>query len=97
MLQMGREAQARFDAPDSPPNPLEHAARGVKIPTLLIRGARSQIVTEAGVREFMELVPHAEYVDIADAHHMVAGDANDQFNDAVFTFVDKQAMAQRAG
>ena len=78
------EAQARAEA-------LREAARDVHVPTLLIRGGRSRIVTEAGVKEFMALVPQAEYVDIADAHHMVAGDANDAFNDAVFAFLDRQA------
>jgi pimeloyl-ACP methyl ester carboxylesterase len=89
MLQMGRDVESRFAGP----NPLETAARAVKLPTLLIRGGRSRIVSEAGVREFMEMVPHAEFVDISDADHMVAGDANDAFNDAVFTFVDKQTPA----
>lgn len=84
MLQMGRNSN--FNGP----NPLETAARGLKIPTLLIRGGRSRIVSEAGVREFREMVPHAEFVDICDAHHMVAGDANDAFNDAVFAFVERQ-------
>jgi pimeloyl-ACP methyl ester carboxylesterase len=87
MIQMGRNAD--FNGP----NPLETAARSLKIPTLLIRGGRSRIVTETGVREFRAMVPHAEFVDIADAHHMVAGDANDAFNDAVFTFVEKQTPA----
>jgi pimeloyl-ACP methyl ester carboxylesterase len=89
MLQMGRDAQARFAGA----NPLEKAARALKIPTLLIRGGRSRIVSEAGVHEFREMVPHAEFVDIDAAHHMVAGDANDAFNDAVFAFVDKQTPA----
>jgi pimeloyl-ACP methyl ester carboxylesterase len=84
MRHMGRDA--KFDGP----NPLETLARAVRIPTLLMRGGLSRIVSEEGVREFRELVPHAELVDITDAHHMVAGDANDAFNDAVFTFVDKQ-------
>ena len=84
MMQMGRNAD--FNGP----NPLETAARSVTIPTLLIRGGRSRIVSETGVREFREMVPHAEFVDISDADHMVAGDANDAFNDAVFTFVEKQ-------
>jgi len=84
MLQMGRNAN--FNGP----NPLETAARALRIPTLLIRGGRSRIVSEAGVREFRDMVPHAECVDISDAHHMVAGDANDAFNDAVFAFVDRQ-------
>jgi pimeloyl-ACP methyl ester carboxylesterase len=87
MMQMGRNAD--FNGP----NPLETAARSLKIPTLLIRGGRSRIVSETGVREFRAMVPHAEFVDISDAHHMVAGDANDAFNDAVFTFVEKQTPA----
>jgi pimeloyl-ACP methyl ester carboxylesterase len=89
MLQMGRDAESRFGGP----NPLETAARALKVPALLIRGRRSRIVSEAGAREFLEMVPHAEFVDITDADHMVAGDANDAFNDAVFTFVDKQTPA----
>jgi len=86
MMQMGRNIDAKFTGP----NPLETAARALRIPTLLIRGGRSRIVSEAGVREFREMVPHADFVDITDADHMVAGDANDAFNDAVFAFVDKQ-------
>jgi pimeloyl-ACP methyl ester carboxylesterase len=87
-MQMGRDAQARLDP--AAPSPLESIARAVTIPTLLIRGSRSRIVSEAGAREFLELVPHAEFVDIAGAHHMVAGDANDAFNAATFGFIDKQ-------
>lgn len=87
-MQVGRDAKSRnsFDGP----NPLESVARAVNIPTLLIRGSRSRIVSEAGAREFLQLVPHAEFVDIAGAHHMVAGDANDAFNAAVFGFIDRQ-------
>jgi pimeloyl-ACP methyl ester carboxylesterase len=86
-MQMSRSAVAKI----GDPNPLETAARRVTMPTLLIRGGRSRIVTEEGVREFRDMVPHAEFVDIADAHHMVAGDANDAFNDAVFAFTAKLA------
>jgi pimeloyl-ACP methyl ester carboxylesterase len=88
LMQMGKEpgAEAKFRGP----NPLEDSAREITIPTLLIRGGRSRIVSDEGAREFLALVPHAEFVDIAGAHHMVAGDANDAFNDAVFRFVTRQ-------
>ena len=86
LLQMGRNAN--FNGP----NPLEKAARALKVPTLLVRGGRSRIVSETGAREFQEMVPHAEFVDISGAHHMVAGDANDAFNEAVFRFVDQQTQ-----
>jgi pimeloyl-ACP methyl ester carboxylesterase len=68
---------------------LKAAARALDIPTLLVRGRMSDIVTEAGARELQELVPHAQVIDVADAGHMVAGDKNDLFNDAVVGFLDE--------
>jgi len=68
---------------------LVEAARGITIPALLVRGGSSELVHEAHVREFLELVPHAEYVDVANARHMVAGDRNDHFSAAVIDFLGK--------
>ena len=65
------------------------AARRLTVPTLLIRGRMSDVVSEAQAREFLELVPHAEYVDLEGAAHMVAGDRNDVFTDAVTSFVQR--------
>jgi pimeloyl-ACP methyl ester carboxylesterase len=68
---------------------LIEAARAITIPALLVRGGSSELVHEAHVREFLELVPHADYIDVADARHMVAGDSNDRFSAAVLDFVGK--------
>jgi pimeloyl-ACP methyl ester carboxylesterase len=68
---------------------MEAAARAVRVPTLLVRGALSEVVDEAAVASFLRLIPHAEAVDVADAAHMVAGDRNDVFNDAVLAFLAK--------
>ena len=38
-----------------------------------------------------ELAPHAEYTDIIDATHMVAGDANDAFSAAILGFLGRQS------
>jgi pimeloyl-ACP methyl ester carboxylesterase len=65
------------------------AARQLTIPTMLIRGKLSDVVSEEGAREFLEHVPHAEYVDLEAAGHMVAGDRNDAFCDAVLDFVHR--------
>jgi hypothetical protein len=46
-------------------------------------------VQEAHAREFLALVPHADYIDVAEARHMVAGDSNDRFSDAVLEFVGR--------
>jgi pimeloyl-ACP methyl ester carboxylesterase len=59
----------------------------VRIPTLLISGGLSDLVSDATVEEFMALVPHARHVRIADATHMVAGDRNDAFTGAILDFL----------
>jgi pimeloyl-ACP methyl ester carboxylesterase len=68
---------------------LVEAAKAITIPALLVRGGSSELVQEAHVQEFLELVPHADYIDVAEARHMVAGDSNDRFSDAVLDFVGK--------
>ncbi|MDH3729079.1 MAG: alpha/beta hydrolase [Myxococcales bacterium] len=71
------------------------ASRRLTIPTLLVRGRMSDVVTEAHAREFLDLVPHAEYVDLEGASHMVAGDKNDVFTESVSHFVRKHFEAFR--
>jgi pimeloyl-ACP methyl ester carboxylesterase len=66
---------------------LEAIARRLTLPVLLVRGKLSDLVTEAEVAEFREMVPHASYVDVAGAAHMIAGDKNDAFTDAVVEFL----------
>ncbi len=66
---------------------LRAAARNVRIPTLLVRGALSEIVTDESVEELRALIPHAAYVNVADAGHMVAGDKNTAFFSAVRDFI----------
>lgn len=63
------------------------AARAVRIPALLVKGGASEIVDEEGVNEFQQVIPHSQVVDVKDAAHMVAGDKNSAFNDAVLEFL----------
>ena len=58
-----------------------------RVPTLLVRGGLSDVLSEEGAREFLETCPHAEYVNVSDAAHMVAGDRNDLFTQAVADFL----------
>jgi pimeloyl-ACP methyl ester carboxylesterase len=69
------------------PERLLAAARALRIPTLLVRGRMSNLVTPEAAREFLDLVPQARYVDVSDAGHMVAGDRNDAFTAAVVGFL----------
>jgi pimeloyl-ACP methyl ester carboxylesterase len=59
------------------------------VPTLLVRGRQSDLLSEEGAQQFLRTVPHAEYADVGGAGHMVAGDRNDAFNDAVVSFLDR--------
>jgi pimeloyl-ACP methyl ester carboxylesterase len=67
---------------------LEDAARRLTLPTLLVRGASSDLLSEEGAAAMRALVPHAKQVDVAGAGHMVAGDRNDRFNSAVVDFLE---------
>jgi pimeloyl-ACP methyl ester carboxylesterase len=69
---------------------LEACARKLTLPTLLVRGELSDVLTEEGVQEFLQMCPHAEYVSVTNAAHMVAGDRNDIFGDAVIDFLDRR-------
>ena len=68
---------------------LRDAARNLSVPTLLVRGQMSDVLSQEGVDDFRTLVPHAEFADIAGADHMVAGDRNDAFNAATFDFLER--------
>ena len=57
---------------------------------LLVRGKLSDVVTEEGVQEFLRQIPGAKMVDVGGgAAHMVAGDQNDAFSQAVIEFLDR--------
>lgn len=75
-----------------PPGRIEAAARTLDIPTLLVRGKASDVLSERGIEEFRALVPHAETVTVDGAAHMVAGDDNDAFAGAVLPFL-RRALA----
>ena len=67
------------------------AARAVPGPILLVRGVMSDVISPAIVEEFLAAVPHAEHLDVSSAGHMVAGDSNDVFSDAVMAFLARLA------
>jgi pimeloyl-ACP methyl ester carboxylesterase len=69
------------------------AAQAITIPTLLVRGASSELVQETHARDFLDLVPHAKYVDVAGARHMVAGDRNDHFSTAILDFLGSSELS----
>ncbi len=63
------------------------ATRAVRVPTLLLSGAASDVVSAASAAEFTRLLPAARHVTVAGATHMLAGDANDAFVAALTDFL----------
>ncbi len=76
---------------------LRDAARTIQVPTLLVRGKMSDVVSEEGVKDFLELIPGARAIDVSGAGHMVSGDQNDVFNEAILDFLANLKQADRCG
>ncbi|MEO8673842.1 MAG: alpha/beta hydrolase [Tahibacter sp.] len=66
---------------------LIEAARNIRIPTLLLSGSESDVVSQSTINEFLTLVPQALHRVVPRATHMVAGDRNEAFTAAVLEFV----------
>jgi len=73
------------------------AARAVRMPALLITGARSDVVSRDAALDLQRLIPGARSVEIANAGHMVVGDENQAFDAAVGRFVEGLAGCAASG
>lgn len=65
---------------------LEAAAEHIAAPALLLRGELSELVSRDVAEAYMTRFANGRVEDIAGARHMVAGDRNDQFGDALLAF-----------
>ncbi|MCA0230085.1 MAG: alpha/beta hydrolase [Bacteroidetes bacterium] len=68
---------------------LYQAAQQLKAPTLIVRGGMSDVVSERVMAEFLDAVPHVRSTTVSGAGHMVAGDSNHAFTNAVITFLEE--------
>lgn len=70
---------------------LEAAARRLDIPVLIVHAGKSDVIGQEEVEHLQRLVPHAQYARVEQAGHMVVGDRNSEFNQAVFGFLSRHA------
>ena len=77
------------DDPELRTEKIEQAAIDLTIPIMLIRGKLSDVVSPAGIQDFLAKVPRAEFAELANAGHTAAGDDNDAFTDTVVDFVGR--------
>jgi pimeloyl-ACP methyl ester carboxylesterase len=64
------------------------AARRLRQPCLLVRGAESDVLTAPIACEFTELAEGSTLAEVPHAGHMVAGDNNDAFSAAICTWLE---------
>jgi pimeloyl-ACP methyl ester carboxylesterase len=77
------DEQDRFDIR------LKATAPGITTPILVVRGFRSDVVSDASIAAFRQIIPAVEVYDVNDAGHMIAGDQNDAFNASVIAFLER--------
>lgn len=65
------------------------AAALITVPTMLVRGKQSNVVSEEGANELLELIPTATLLDVRGAGHMVVGDDNDIFGGGLQAFLNE--------
>jgi pimeloyl-ACP methyl ester carboxylesterase len=70
------------------------AASSLRVPTLLVRGGESDVLSREDAARFINLVPHAEFATVGGAHHMVAGDDNAIFEQVLGDFLDRRIRSR---
>jgi pimeloyl-ACP methyl ester carboxylesterase len=65
------------------------------VPTLLIRGAQSDVVSDDGAQDLLKSIPGARHIDVSGAGHMVSGDDNDVLSQGLVEFLDSDVPPTR--
>lgn len=74
---------------------LDDDLRNLQRPALVLRGAGSDVLSEAGADELVDLLPDARYARISGAGHLAAGDNPESFLSHVLRFLDEIGWAER--
>ena len=72
------------------------ALSNIHVPTMLVHGLLSDVVTQDGVDDLVARIPDATVVAVDGAAHMIAGDRNDAFSDAVVAFLEDRIRPDAA-
>lgn len=73
--------------PRPAPDESWRAATQIEVPTLLVRGAESDILDPAVAKRLAEAIPHAQLIEIADSGHSIPLDAPDALLRALQKFL----------
>src|SRR5699024_1846966 len=68
-------------------NKLNQACLKINFSTLLVRGMKSDVVTEESVEDLRSYISHLEVFEVSKAGHMITGDSNAVFNAGIEEFI----------
>jgi pimeloyl-ACP methyl ester carboxylesterase len=71
------------------------AATRIAVPSLLLRGRRSDVVRDDGAAGLLTANPLFDLEEIPGAGHMIAGDRNDRFNAALMRYLRRRRPSQQ--
>jgi pimeloyl-ACP methyl ester carboxylesterase len=71
---------------------LDVALHNIHVPTLLVRGQLSDVVTQESVDDIVTRLPDVTVIEVLGAAHMIAGDQNDAFTEAVLSFLRERIL-----
>lgn len=71
---------------------LRRAAAAIGVPTLVLHGRHSDVVSQRGIDELREILPRTQVADVSEAGHMIAGDDNDVFTVRLAHFLDTTVL-----
>ncbi|HEY0754921.1 MAG TPA: alpha/beta hydrolase [Ktedonobacteraceae bacterium] len=75
-------------------DPMEKHLCSLKAPTLVVRGDRDPIISQAWAEQVHQLLPHSQLIVIPDAGHGVNYDAPDKLVDAIHSFLSPTHAVQ---
>ena len=79
----------QFDVSDMPAE-LTEAACEIKIPTLYVRGALSDLVSHSQAQQFVSTIPDAELVEVDNADLLVTTDRVETFSGILLEFLERK-------
>ncbi len=83
-MTMGRKQ--KWD-PEALERRLMTATGRIPAPILIVRGSDSDVVSRETMEHLKQALPHVAQAEIAGARHMIAGDDNARFNEAILPFL----------
>ena len=90
-----RSAETRLPRPD--PESEWAVLPKISCPTLLIRGAESDVLATETAERMLDVLPNCQFVEIPESGHSLGVDQPEAFQDAITTFLGAESRSRTQG